>query len=85
MIAAALTALAAIGYFKLALLPVLDQRYSVRAFWRENAPQIKEACLKDVPRGWAYGLNYYAGRPLPECSGNQLRVVVRDGQLQLEP
>jgi 4-amino-4-deoxy-L-arabinose transferase-like glycosyltransferase len=84
MIAAALAALAAIGYFKFAVLPVLDQRYSVRAFWRANAPQIKEACLKDLPRGWVYGLNYYAGRPLPECSGTQLQVVVRHGQLELE-
>ena len=32
MIAAALATLAAIAYFKFALLPVLDQRYSVRAF-----------------------------------------------------
>jgi 4-amino-4-deoxy-L-arabinose transferase-like glycosyltransferase len=84
MIAAALAALAAIGYFKLTVLPVLDQRYSVRAFWRANAPQIQAACLKDVPRGWAYGLNYYAGRPLPECAGTQLQVVVRDGQLQMD-
>jgi hypothetical protein len=82
MLAAALAALAAVGYFKFALLPVLDQRYSVRGFARANAPQIEGACIKDVRRDWVYGLNYYAGRPLAECSGTQWQVQVRDGQLQ---
>ena len=86
-------ALAAIAYFKIAVLPVLDQRYSVRAFWNANASQIEGACIKDVRRDWVYGLNYYAGRALPECPGSQVQpqvqpqvqVVVRDGQLQLGP
>jgi 4-amino-4-deoxy-L-arabinose transferase-like glycosyltransferase len=85
MIAATLAALAAIGYFKFAVLPVLDQRYSVRAFWRTNAAQIEGACIKDVPRHWVYGLNYYAGRPLPECTGAGVQVIIRDGRLQLGP
>jgi len=87
MIAATLAALAAIGYFKFAVLPVLDQQYSVRGFWRTHAQQLEsvDICIKDVRREWVYGLNYYAGRPLPECSGTQLPVVVRDGQLQLGP
>jgi 4-amino-4-deoxy-L-arabinose transferase-like glycosyltransferase len=83
MLAAALAGLAAIGYFKFAVLPVLDQRYSVRGFWNANASQIESACIKDVRRDWVYGLNYYAGRPLPECAGAQPQVVVRDGQLQV--
>ncbi len=88
MIAATLAALAAVGYFKLSVLPVLDQRYSVRAFWRANATQIEGACIKDikdVPRHWVYGLNYYAGRALPECTGAGVQVLVRDGRLQLGP
>ncbi len=83
MLAATLATLAAIAYFKFAALPVLDQRYSVRGFWSANAAQIEGACIKDVRREWVYGLNYYAGRPLPECSGTQSQVAVRDGQLQL--
>lgn len=89
MLAAALSALAAIAYFKIALLPVLDQRYSVRAFWRTHAQQLEAAavCIKDVRRDWVYGLNYYAGRPLPECSGTSPQSVVsigaRDGRLQI--
>jgi 4-amino-4-deoxy-L-arabinose transferase-like glycosyltransferase len=83
MLAATLAGLAAIGYFKIVLLPVLDQRYSVRAFWRENASQIEGACTKDVRRDWAYGLNYYAGRRLPECGESGPQITVRDGQLTL--
>jgi 4-amino-4-deoxy-L-arabinose transferase len=83
MIVAALASLAAIAYFKIALLPVLDQSYSVRAFWRKNAAQIETSCLNDVGRNWTYGLNYYAGRPLPECSGSAPQIVVRDGQLTM--
>ena len=83
MIAAALASLAAIAYFKIALLPILDQGYSVRAFWRENAAQIETSCLNGVGRNWTYGLNYYAGRPLPECSGSGPQIVVRDGRLTL--
>jgi 4-amino-4-deoxy-L-arabinose transferase-like glycosyltransferase len=87
MLAAALATLAAVAYFKIAVLPVLDQRYSVRGFWRANEAQIQKACLKDVRRNWVYGLNYYAGGPLPECSGTALQVNVqiseRDGQLRV--
>ena len=85
MLAAALATLAAIGYFKFALLPVLDQRYSVRAFWRAHAQQLEavDTCVKDVRRDWAYGLNYYAGHPLPACGESGLQIAVRDGQLTL--
>ncbi len=83
MLAAALSALAAILYFKISLLPVLDERYSVRGFVRAHAAQIQTACLDDVRRDWAYGLNYYAGRLLPACTGPGPRIAVRSGQLVL--
>ncbi len=91
MLAAALAALAAIAYFKITVLPVLDQRYSVRAFWRANESQIQSACVKnigrDVRRDWAYGLNYYAGRALPECIGSvqpiTAQIGVSNGQLSV--
>ena len=86
MLAAALSALAAIVYFKIAVLPALDRTYSVREFWRANASRIEHACLEDVRRDWAYGLNYYAGRALPECTGTGPRISVRAGQLAvIEP
>jgi len=83
ILAAALATLAAIGYFKFALLPVLDQRYSVRGFVHTSSGQIQEACLKEVRRDWAYGLNYYAGHPLPPCGDSGLQIAVREGQLTL--
>jgi len=89
MLAATLATLAAIAYFKIAVLPVLDERYSVRGFWRAHAQQLEAAdiCVKDVRRDWVYGLNYYAGRPLPECIGTEpqtgVQIGVRDGQLKL--
>lgn len=79
---AALMTIAALGYFKIAVLPELDQRYSVRAFWRAHAAEIAAgACVKDLRRDWVYGLNYYAGRALPACAGNELRVTAREGRL----
>jgi 4-amino-4-deoxy-L-arabinose transferase-like glycosyltransferase len=83
MLAAALTALAAIAYFKIAVLPVLDQGYSVRGFWRANAAELQSVCLKDVRRDWIYGLNYYAGRALPECPGADRQIQARGGRLQI--
>ena len=84
MLCAALTALAAIAYFKVALLPVLDQRYSVRGFWRENSGQIaSDTCVKDVRRDWVYGLNYYAKHALPECGGDTRQIVVQNNRLTI--
>ena len=84
MLGAALATLAAIAYVKIALLPVLDQRYSVRAFWRENSARIgDDACVKDVSRVWVYGLNYYAGHALPECAGDGRQITIRNNQLTI--
>jgi len=83
MIAVALAALAAVAYFKVSVLPELDQRYSVRPFWRANAAQIESACLQDVRRDWVYGLNYYAARALPECSGTPRQNAIRDFPLRI--
>jgi len=83
VLAAALSTIAAIAYFKIAVLPELDQRYSVRPFWRANAAQIESACLQDVRRDWVYGLNYYAARALPECSGSPRQNAIRDFPLRI--
>jgi 4-amino-4-deoxy-L-arabinose transferase-like glycosyltransferase len=83
MLAAALATLAAIGYFKYTLLPVLDQQYSARGFAQASSGRIEQACLKEVRRDWAYGLNYYAGHSLPPCGESGLQIAVREGQLTL--
>ena len=83
MIAGALATLAAIAYLKFAVLPVLDRGYSVRGFARTHAQQLEavDTCVNNVRRDWVYGLNYYAGRPLPECSGTAPQIAVRNGAL----
>jgi 4-amino-4-deoxy-L-arabinose transferase-like glycosyltransferase len=69
--AAGLTAAAAILYVKSATLPELDQRVSVRAFWRSHKDAVANGCVEEgVRREWVYGLNYYAGHPLPACTAS---------------
>lgn len=80
-----LTIAVAVSYLKIETFPILDQRVSVRAFWRANQSQAANACLENVRRDWEYGLNYYAGHPLPSCSDHQMhpRITVRDRRLIL--
>lgn len=58
----------AMVYMKYETFPVLDRTVSVRAFWRENQTAVAGGCFDNVGRTWEYGLNYYAGRGLPECA-----------------
>ena len=82
---AAAAAALAVMYVRVAALPVLDRRVSVRQFWRANRQQVGGACFENVSREWEYGLNYYAARPLPECgSGGGPRIRGNGGELALE-
>jgi 4-amino-4-deoxy-L-arabinose transferase-like glycosyltransferase len=83
ILAAALAAIGAVAYLKIVTLPVLDQRDSVRAFWRANAAQAEGACLNNLPPAWNYQSNYYAGRPMPLCGEQPRRIVVVGGKLQV--
>ncbi len=51
------------------LLPALDRTVSARQFYLRHAPALEKACLQDVNRDQAYGLQYYTGRIIPVCSG----------------
>lgn len=75
----------AVTYLKIETFPILDERVSVRVFWRANQSQAANACLENVRRDWEYGLNYYAGHPLPACGDDQARprITVRDRRLVL--
>lgn len=75
----------AVTYLKIETFPILDDRVSVRVFWRANQSQAANACLENVRRDWEYGLNYYAAHPLPACRDDQSRprITVRDRQLVL--
>ncbi len=71
-----------VAYFKGAAFPELDDRVSVRGFWKAHGPEAAGACLEGVGRTWEYGLNYYAGRPFQACSEDQTpKIVVMDGRL----
>jgi 4-amino-4-deoxy-L-arabinose transferase-like glycosyltransferase len=87
MLTAALAAAVAAGYLKNSVFPALDQRVSVRGFWLAHQPQAAQACLEDVSRSWAYGLNYYAGHPLPACGASPAspRIFTSNGRLHLAP
>ncbi|MBI4890422.1 MAG: glycosyltransferase family 39 protein [Acidobacteria bacterium] len=62
-------ALAASGlwYVKHSAAPVLDELVSARGLWRKVQPLAGRTCIDDIHRAWRYGLNYYSGKPLPDC------------------
>ncbi|HVW85114.1 MAG TPA: hypothetical protein VHB50_10560, partial [Bryobacteraceae bacterium] len=57
-----------------AAFPAIDRAVSARSLWRERHP----SCVPSADRALQYGLNYYAGRELPECAvldQSRLKVV----------
>ena len=58
---------AGVAWLKLTAFPAVDRTASARAFWRQAARGAEEICVAEANRGWVYGLNYYAGHPLPDC------------------
>jgi len=81
--------LAAAGYLwiKVESFPFIDAAATARPV----ALQIQSAgvpvCVKDVPRDWHYGLNYYAGKAVPYCEGYpppRAFVYYRDRRLQAQ-
>ena len=87
----ALTTGATIVCLMFTVLPSLDRTYSVRRFYRDHRDAFPGACLDHVNRTWEYGLNNYAGHPLPQCAANETpdetparpRVTVVDRRLVL--
>jgi hypothetical protein len=85
MLAGAMAVLFGVAYLKGEAFPALDDRVSVRGFWRAHREQAAGACIDNVGRAWEYGLNYYAGHPLHACEpGEKPRIVVVDGRLTVE-
>jgi 4-amino-4-deoxy-L-arabinose transferase-like glycosyltransferase len=72
-VGAAIAAFAFI-WFQISSFPAIDRTASARPLWSESHPR----CVSNLPRSLVYGLNYYAGRALPDCSvldPNGTRVV----------
>ncbi len=73
-----------VAYFKGAAFPELDDRVSVRGFWRAHGTDAAGACLEGVGRTWEYGLNYYAQRPFHACAeGETPKIMVVSGRLMV--
>jgi len=89
MLASAAALALVTGYLKLTILLRMEQRDSARAFSRAHGPQIAEACVDaNLSRTWVYGIEYYAGRSLPECGGGtgaNWQIRIKEGGLVLEP
>ena len=66
---ALVAALACTGYLwiKIDTLPFADEAATARPIWRQVQPVSDRICVKDIPRDWRYGLNYYSEKPLPDC------------------
>jgi len=45
--------------------------------WRQIESRAGDVCLGELKRDWIYGLNYYAGRALPECDEEEKPVQVQ--------
>jgi 4-amino-4-deoxy-L-arabinose transferase-like glycosyltransferase len=66
---------------KSSIYPLLDQQASPRGFWREIAPQSNEVCDAGLHRSWQYGLAYYRGSTIPQCSQTPQPIhLIQDGQ-----
>lgn len=67
---ACVAAAASLGaaYLKYVAVPALDAVPSARVLWRQAAAQGGQVCLEGIDRSLEYGLDYYAGFALPDCS-----------------
>jgi len=82
----ALGVAAAVLWMSGTTLDTLDRRVSVRAFWRETRGRAAACCIEEADRDRRYGLNYYAGRALPDCGQRPSPCRIRqraDGVLEI--
>jgi 4-amino-4-deoxy-L-arabinose transferase-like glycosyltransferase len=56
-----------IAWLKASTAAELDRSVSARGLWRQIESRASDVCLGELNRTWVYGLNYYAGRALPDC------------------
>jgi hypothetical protein len=53
-------------------LPAVDSVATARLQWLAMAGE-QQPCIEEASRTIRYGLNYYAGRALPDCSATRER------------
>lgn len=66
--AAVLTSTVAVTFLKARMFPDLDRIVSARSIWLQIRETPEQYCIGDLNRSLRYGLNYYAHKPLPDCS-----------------
>ena len=71
MAVVAIAVTAGTAYLKMWSLPLVDQAVSARPVWHTIADRRDQVCVEQIHRRYRYGLNYYAGTPLPECSASE--------------
>ncbi len=64
----AIGATVGVVYLKDVTAPDLDRLASSRELWLTIAGRAGEVCVNSLKRDLRYGLNYYSGTPLPDCS-----------------
>lgn len=77
VIAVAAGAAAGIFWLKATTLPEIDRIASARSLWREVEARRGDVCVEAVNRDIRYGLNYYSGKPLPDCAEEPRPLAVR--------
>jgi len=59
---------AAVWLVQREVFPVLEQRVSARQVWNTFEAKRGQLCIAGIHRNFRYGLNYYAGEELPDCT-----------------
>ncbi|MDQ6707856.1 MAG: hypothetical protein M3Z85_18005, partial [Acidobacteriota bacterium] len=71
-------------YLETAAFPAIDRAASARPLWRELKSRNLPACVGNIDRTWAYGLNYYSVLPLPDCRSSNAPLAILPGQARPE-
>ncbi len=56
-----------VGFVKVKAYPMVDRLATARPLWQKVSVMTRSTCVESVNRSWRYGLNYYSGKPLPDC------------------
>ncbi|HSB15290.1 MAG TPA: glycosyltransferase family 39 protein [Bryobacteraceae bacterium] len=55
-------------FIKVKAYPAIDRLATARPLWRHVSTRAYLTCVEPIHRSLRYGLNYYSGKPLPDCS-----------------
>jgi 4-amino-4-deoxy-L-arabinose transferase-like glycosyltransferase len=69
----------ATAHFVQTSFPVLDRSVSARVAWRKASGQPGRPCIASGGRNFRYGMNYYFGFEVPDCTGASGEVPLRAG------